>query len=118
MHVLENVFSLEKTVLLSSETGILLLRSCIIALAGTILASNQLCLVVQEVSFKQHIEDFRTMAPGWWLTVNGGKRFTLHDVLQQGTYNALIGEQAFFCSSKLGEQILRASAAHAHHQQV
>ncbi|KAK9791845.1 hypothetical protein WJX73_000514 [Symbiochloris irregularis] len=63
------------------------------------------CLVKnweKEVSFKQHLKDFRTMAPGWWVTVNGGRKFTLPDVLEQGSYNALIGEQAFFCSSKLG----------------
>lgn len=72
-------------------------------------------LQLQEVSFKQHLEDFRTMAPGWWVTVNGGKKFTLTDVLEQGSYNALIGDQAFFCSSKLGRWTSSCSVTHAHH---
>lgn len=57
----------------------------------------------QEVSFKQRSKDFRTLDPSvWTMSVNGGKRYTLDNVLEHGSYTVLIGNQAFFCSSRLG----------------
>lgn len=61
-------------------------------------------MAVQEVSFKQDPSDFRTLDPAkWTISVNGGRSFTLDDILTLGSYSCLIGDQAFFCSSKLGE---------------
>ncbi|DBB08879.1 hypothetical protein WJX82_007642 [Trebouxia sp. C0006] len=56
----------------------------------------------KEVSYKTHEEDFRTIdSENYQFSVNGGIKRGLTEMLVIGTYSALIGDQALFCSSKI-----------------
>ncbi|KAL3132870.1 hypothetical protein ABBQ38_006791 [Trebouxia sp. C0009 RCD-2024] len=58
----------------------------------------------KEMSYKTHADDIRTIdTQNYKFSVNGGVVRGLTEMLKIGTYSALIGDQALFCSSKLSK---------------
>lgn len=55
----------------------------------------------KELSYKVRPEDLRTMDPTVFrFSVNGGPKMNVEQLLELGSYNALIGDQSNYCASK------------------
>ena len=63
--------------------------------------------------------EWRTIAPEKYsFSCNGGEEYSVDDMLRLGTYNALIGETAYYSSKNTGtschEHLLHESAVYSH----